>query len=160
MAPPPITKQSPAQAASADARSPKTSAPGAERRVAAQDEVAAVGQRAEAVRQRLVRLAAHHDRVAARQLAEAAQVGGQVPGEVSVAADDAVAGVGDDAGDHVSTGMPLMRGVRVVVGQLEVLGAEVVDVGDRACPASVSDSVGRRRGSRESISSTASSWLT
>ena len=74
----------------------------------AEHEVAPVRQRPEA-RPGATRTSCgpSRPRAAGRQLAEALQVGGQVPGQAAVAADHAGCGVGDDAGDHVSTGMPL-----------------------------------------------------
>ena len=62
------------------------------------DVVAAVERLAD----RLVGLAAHDDGLAERELAEALEVGRHAPGQLAVAADDAVLRHGDDEGyDHV-----------------------------------------------------------
>ena len=62
-----------------------------------QDDVETPGQRAT---DRLVGAAPHDNRVTHRQLLEAAQIGGQVPRQIAVFADDAVLAQGSDHRDR------------------------------------------------------------
>ena len=93
--------------------------------------------------------AGHHDVARRSARRNRFRSSGRCHGSCAVAADDVVLVGGDDQrdGPHGATGMP-QAGVRVVVGELEVLGPEVVDVGDRPTGARSACTVGRRRGSR------------
>ena len=73
--------------------------------IARHDDVAAAGQRAEAVWERVPGFPAHHDSVSRRELLEPCHVGREMPWDAAVSSDHAVVRDGGDQRDrHTATG--------------------------------------------------------